>query len=202
MSSDRRIQILSAAGKCFAKFGYEKTTLDDIGSMVGINKVSLYHYIKSKEAIFVELISIEADQYSALLVEKVKSVKHCKRRILTWIEEGFKYGEANTVLRQFSLESLSTLAPQLQALRNRSMSKGLAFLSSSLKEGQQAAEVVPCDTDKVAQAIQTIVYAMKDSAYQRARLDSQYEVNVSELAQDILYAVSLVLDGLTISKSK
>jgi AcrR family transcriptional regulator len=202
VSSDRKSQILAAAGKCFAKFGYEKTTLDDIGSMVGINKVSLYHYFKSKEAIFAELISIEADHYSDLLAGKVKSVKHFKQKILTWIEEGFKYGEANTILRQFSLESLSRLVPQLEELKDRSMKRGVTFLSNILREGQQAKEVVPCDTDKVARAIQTMVYAMKDSAYQRARSDPQYEVNANELAREIMFAISLVLDGVMSKKSR
>jgi len=43
MSSDRKREILAAAGKCFVQYGYEKTTLDDIAAIVGINKASFYY---------------------------------------------------------------------------------------------------------------------------------------------------------------
>ncbi len=196
MPSDRKSEILAAAGSCFTKFGYEKTTLDDIGAIVGVNKVSLYHYFQSKEAIFTELIAIEADQYIESLISKVRSIKRCKQKILTWIKEGFKYNEANSVLHQFSIESLRRLTPQLEELRNYSMNKGTEYLTSILKDAQKENEVIPCNTDKVAQTIQSMVYAMKDQAYQRARSNPQYVVDSNRLITEVLFAVSLVLDGI------
>jgi AcrR family transcriptional regulator len=202
MSPDRKSEILRAAGTCFARFGYEKTTLDDIGSMVGINKVSLYHYFKNKEAIFAELIALEADQYGEALKAKVRAVKSYKQKIVTWIREGFKYNETNSVLHQFTLESLSRLAPQLEELKESALKKGVAFFSRILEEAQQAGEVGACDTARVAQAIQSMVYAMKDAAYQRARSNPEYKVDLDTLAEEILFPISLVLDGIAVKKSR
>jgi AcrR family transcriptional regulator len=202
MGSNRKNEILAAAGKCFARFGYEKATLEDIGSMVKINKVSLYHYFKNKEAIFAELIAFEADQYGEALKAKVRAVKNYKRKILTWIREGFKYNETNSILHQFTLESLSKLAPQLEELKESAFKKGVAFFSSILEEGQQAGEVGACDTARVAQAMQSMVYAMKDAAYQRARSDPEYKVNLDKLTEEILFPISLVLDGIAVKNSR
>jgi AcrR family transcriptional regulator len=202
VAPERKREILTAAGTCFAKFGYEKTTLDDIGEMVGLNKVSLYHYFASKEAIFVELITMEADQYGDSLKSKVKSITQCKPKILAWIKEGFKYNEANSILRQFSIESLKRLTPQLEELKNYSMNKGTEYFSSILKQAQKKNEVVPCDADKVAHTIQNMIYSMKDYAYQRARTNPHYRVDVDELANEVLFAVSLVLDGILHKQSR
>jgi TetR/AcrR family transcriptional regulator, biofilm operon repressor len=48
-------KIQQAAFKCVARFGFEKTTMDDIAREVGLNKASLYYYYKNKEEIFLEI---------------------------------------------------------------------------------------------------------------------------------------------------
>ena len=58
-SDEKRKKIIQAAGDCFARFGYEKTTMDDIGKKVGLNKASLYYYYKDKESIYTEVVYVE-----------------------------------------------------------------------------------------------------------------------------------------------
>lgn len=51
----REQEILAAAAMLFAQKGYSATTVRDIGQHVGLLGGSLYHYIRSKEALFVKL---------------------------------------------------------------------------------------------------------------------------------------------------
>jgi len=44
-----RENILKIAREIFSKYGYKKTTLDDIANAVRKGKSSLYYYFKSKE---------------------------------------------------------------------------------------------------------------------------------------------------------
>ncbi|QRM32899.1 TetR/AcrR family transcriptional regulator [Microvirga sp. VF16] len=53
--SDRHLEILAAAAALFAQRGYAATSVRDIGEKVGLLGGSLYHYIKSKEALFVRI---------------------------------------------------------------------------------------------------------------------------------------------------
>lgn len=53
--SDRRRQILEIAAQLFARKGYRGTSMRDIGEEAGVLGGSLYHHIKSKDALFVEL---------------------------------------------------------------------------------------------------------------------------------------------------
>lgn len=56
-----RENILTIAQDIFSKYGYKKTTLDDIANAVRKGKSSLYYYFESKEDIFQEVIKKEAD---------------------------------------------------------------------------------------------------------------------------------------------
>ncbi len=48
----RRREILAAAEQCFFKFGYAKTSLDDIARVAGLSRPLLYRKFANKEAIF------------------------------------------------------------------------------------------------------------------------------------------------------
>lgn len=54
-TSPRRRQILEIAAQLFARHGYQGTSIRDIGERAGLLGGSLYHYIKSKDALFVEI---------------------------------------------------------------------------------------------------------------------------------------------------
>jgi AcrR family transcriptional regulator len=56
--SDRHKDVLEAAATLFAECGYAATSIRDIGEQVGLRGGSLYHYIKSKEALFVRIHDI------------------------------------------------------------------------------------------------------------------------------------------------
>lgn len=53
--SPRKRQILEIAAQLFARKGYRGTSIRDIGEQAGMLGGSLYHHIKSKDALFVEL---------------------------------------------------------------------------------------------------------------------------------------------------
>jgi len=58
-----RPDIVDAAARVFGRSGYERATLDEIASIVGIQKGSLYHHIDSKEQL---LFAIHEQLYAGL----------------------------------------------------------------------------------------------------------------------------------------
>ncbi len=56
-----RENILKIAREIFSKYGYKKTTLDDIANAVRKGKSSLYYYFKSKEDLFQAVIMKEVE---------------------------------------------------------------------------------------------------------------------------------------------
>lgn len=53
--SVRRAEILEAAKLCFLRYGYGKTSLDDIAKQCGLSRPLLYRKFANKEAIFAAL---------------------------------------------------------------------------------------------------------------------------------------------------
>lgn len=56
-----RNDIIEAARHVFSKYGYKKTSVNDIAKAAGKAKSSLYHYFESKEMIFVSIVKEELD---------------------------------------------------------------------------------------------------------------------------------------------
>ena len=56
-NDSRRREILEKSTECFIKFGFNKTTLDEIGESIGFNKAALYYYFKNKEELFVQVVN-------------------------------------------------------------------------------------------------------------------------------------------------
>lgn len=72
--SDRHREILEAAAALFAERGYAATSVRDIGERVGLLGGSLYHYIKSKEALFVKIhdfaLQVAEDRIRVAIAER------------------------------------------------------------------------------------------------------------------------------------
>lgn len=56
-NDSRRKEILEKSTDCFIKFGFNKTTLDEIGDAIGFNKAALYYYFKNKEELFLQVVN-------------------------------------------------------------------------------------------------------------------------------------------------
>ncbi len=71
-----RASILEAAQNLFAKFGYKKTTMEDIALELHKGKSSLYYYFKNKEEIFQAVI----DKEQGALISNLKVVVESEKK--------------------------------------------------------------------------------------------------------------------------
>lgn len=51
-----RTTILAHATRLFAEHGFEQTTLQEVGSSVGLSKAAVYHYFESKQDMYDEIV--------------------------------------------------------------------------------------------------------------------------------------------------
>lgn len=54
---ERRETVLIAAGRCFARGGYEGTTIERIAAAAGVTKPIVYRHFDSKQALYLALLS-------------------------------------------------------------------------------------------------------------------------------------------------
>lgn len=67
-----RAYIVGVARKIFTRYGFRKTTMEEIALATGKGKSSIYYYFKSKEEIFLAVVEKEAEE----LKEKLEQTIH------------------------------------------------------------------------------------------------------------------------------
>ena len=88
-----REEILLGARDLFERFGFKKTTMEDIARQIGKSKSALYYYYKTKEEIFEGVILNEIEATHNMVAEAVKkeeSAANKFRRLFTSLLEGVK----------------------------------------------------------------------------------------------------------------
>jgi len=88
---ERREHILRAAQEVFARFGFKKTTMEDVARAARIAKATLYYYFKSKESILQELIYKEGEELRRRLLVAIKQAEGPVGKLMAYGTTRFKY---------------------------------------------------------------------------------------------------------------
>lgn len=80
-----RHAIMDASRDLFARFGYKKTTMEDIAMALRKGKSSLYYYFKNKEEIFQAVIDLESEMLHSKLRSVVKSGKDAATKLKDYV---------------------------------------------------------------------------------------------------------------------
>jgi AcrR family transcriptional regulator len=89
-TDDLRTRLVDEARDIFARYGYNKATIDDIARATGKRKSTFYYYFSSKDEIFRAVLEKEAGLLRAKLIESISNDKNpidkIKNYILTRLE--------------------------------------------------------------------------------------------------------------------
>ncbi len=134
-NNPKRDLILRAGSECFARYGYDKTTLDDIGRRAGLNKASLYYYFKNKEEIFVAVVLSDTQIFIADLKVKTQAFPDVRKQIRFYLSERVRrYGEVLHLTR-LSIENWQPLEAMFDEVYLEIKALEVAFLAEMLKKG-------------------------------------------------------------------
>jgi len=70
-----RKKIIMTSSQIFSRFGFKKTTMDEVARALKIGKSSIYYYYASKEEIFEAVVLNEANTLRCELTNAIKSVE-------------------------------------------------------------------------------------------------------------------------------
>ncbi len=82
--SEIKEAILDAARKLFSRYGFNKTTMEDIAKSVRKGKSTLYYYYKSKEDVILDLISRETSLIFGKINNAIKNNISAYERLYTY----------------------------------------------------------------------------------------------------------------------
>jgi AcrR family transcriptional regulator len=197
MKDNRRKEtIMKAASECFSRYGYEKTTLDDIGKTAKLNKASLYYYFKNKEEIFIQVILAESEKYISALQESVNEFKTCEEKITHYLIERIRYYRNVLNLNQLSIEVLHQIEPMFDALYNTLLAQEVNFIEKILQEAVDKEGYYALDIKKVAESIIDMSTGLKHEAVRRSGASLASDIDYTQIEEKIRLLALLILKGM------
>jgi AcrR family transcriptional regulator len=89
LNTDRDVsirgEILQAAGKVFQRWGFAKTTMEDIAREAGKGKSTLYYYFRSKDEIIDAMVSTEVSHLLMKAKASVQDVQSAKEKLKMYV---------------------------------------------------------------------------------------------------------------------
>lgn len=132
---DMRNTIINSASDVFEKFGFKKTTVDDIAQALRKGKSSIYYYFKSKEDIFKAVVEKEADAHRVKIEAIVASDQNAIEKIKSYVKTRMQaikvMANYYTLIRNNDISNLDLI----EKLRAKYDTEELVVIKSLLKEG-------------------------------------------------------------------
>ena len=161
---DKRELIITAAEEVFARFGYKKTTMEDIAAEAHIGKASLYYYFPSKEIIFGEVIRKDSQLFQAKLDNAVSAAHTPEIKIRVYVTTRMRHLEdLSKFYPTFTREYLDhfVFVEQIRDEFNNYEKRTLAqLLQEGVDKGMFAIENVEYTAHMLTIAIKGLEYPM------------------------------------------
>lgn len=186
-------KIGKAAMQCFAKYGLDKTTLDDIAKTVGMSKASLYYYYRNKEDIFLETAMDEGREFLAGLQQKTLLKKGIRNRIWFYLQSRFAYYANVLNMNRVSAATLNNLLPRFFELYDAMMRQEKEFLKTLIEQAINTGELPKMNAAKIASILINISDALKHSTEHKSILKGEQEIDYKQSISDMKFFVELVL---------
>lgn len=111
-----REEVISAAQRLFQKYGFAKTTMEDIAKVMGRGKSTLYYYYKSKDEIFEAVILKEADEVVSAVLDAIRHETSAGMKLRIYFKNSFQIIRSKLnlygVLRDELININATLYPK------------------------------------------------------------------------------------------
>lgn len=137
MKEDARELIIQVAAELFARFGYKKTTMDDIAQAVRMGKSSLYYYFKSKEDVFQAVVEKEAAQLKAAVLVAMNSVDNPMEKLRQYVIVRMQKFKETVNLYEAVRSDYLVHLPFIEKVRVKYDLEEVSVIESILKDGQQ-----------------------------------------------------------------
>jgi AcrR family transcriptional regulator len=142
--TDRRAAILETAARLICEKGYEGTSIQDIADAAGLTKAGLYHHIRSKEHLLLEIQNYGMDVFEEgvlkpvmLIADPLERLQACMAKNILLVTEGWSK-EVTIILHEHA-----TLTGEARAHINARKKRYVRFLEASFAEAVKGGRIRP-----------------------------------------------------------
>jgi len=177
-------EITEAARIIFNKFGFRKTSMNEIAKAIKKKKSSIYYYFKSKEEIFSAVVLQEAKVFRTTIMQavakEVNPQNKLKAFVLTRMQIIDKLDNFNKALKDRKLMHLEFVV-RLKRFYDK---EEVRLFKNILKEGVISGFFQIRDIDLAATAIVTSMRGMESTF-----LNSKDDINLDKKIDGVIYTI-------------
>ncbi len=181
--------ILGVASEIFARYGFNKTTMDDIARGMGKGKSSIYYYFKNKEDIFREVVEKEVVKMKTrtrLAMEKESDPREKLRVYIQVRMQGFEnFLNLYAVLKTEFLSHFDFV----EQIRQKYDKEETSIIKGILDEGIKAKMFIIEDTYLTALAIFTAMKGMEIPLFTANHSKDQDDIRFDKLMDVLFYGI-------------
>jgi len=182
VKAEVRSQIVDVARKIFTRYGFRKTTMEEIAAASRKGKSSIYYYFPGKEEIFKAVVEKEAGELQARLDKTIQLDASPLEKLKAYIF--FRLHHVRTVENFYSAlneDSLSHLDFILEIRRDFDLEE-LKLVQGILEEGMQDGSFQLSSSEIGAIAISTMMKGLELPLL----LSSDHKTDRAELLEDLV----------------
>lgn len=147
---DRRQEILEAAGKSFALFGYKATTMDQVAKIANVGKGTIYTFFENKEelfhAIILKLIHEMRAEAEKVSVAGAPFEQNAHARLMHMLS----FRETHQLYAKLIDEEKALHTPAVKDMLQFIEKETVSFIQEKIKRAIARGEVKHCDSELVA----------------------------------------------------
>ncbi len=188
---DIKNRIIEVAQNVFKRYGFKKSTMDEIAAAAGKGKSTLYHYFKSKEEVFAAVIEKEGNTMFKELNKIITANIDCKLKLKKYIITRMSLiDELSNLYSAIKLDYLNHFN-FIQKYREKYDEYEILFIEQILQDGINKKEfnIDEDDTKMYAYGIATALKGLEipfflENRYSKvnSRLDSMLNILIYGLA--------------------
>jgi AcrR family transcriptional regulator len=176
-----RRKIILTAGQIFSRFGFRKTTMDEIASALKMGKSSIYYYFDSKEEIFEAVVRYEANTLRNELTTAIKSVESPSDKMRKYVFVRMKSFEKLSNYYNAIFDKNLDHFDFIEQIREKYDREELAILRLILYHGSRKNTFSIHNSEYTALAIQTTLKGLEVPLFWKKK-----EVNIESRLNAIL----------------
>jgi AcrR family transcriptional regulator len=176
-----RKKIIVTSGQIFSRYGFKKTTMDEIAHALKMGKSSIYYYYKSKEEIFEAVVLHEANILRNELTTAIKSVESPVDKMRNYVFVRMKSFEKLSNYYNAIFDKNLDHFDFIETIRAKYDREELAILRLILYHGARKKAFNVTNSAYTALAVQTTLKGLEVPLFWKKR-----ELNIEERLNGIL----------------
>jgi AcrR family transcriptional regulator len=183
-----RNQIIDASRLIFSKYGFKKTTMDEIAQATGKGKSSIYYYFPGKEDIYKAVIEKEASIMMDAIILALKDIENPIDKFKLYVSTRMKaFRDMVNFYEAIKSELLKNL-DFINKIREKYDRDEMETVESFLKEGVKQGLFNIEDTDLTAIAVVTAMRGLELPLY-RQKNTKNYDEHITHLLNVLFYGI-------------